>query len=212
MNSEVGHQLFSPSTQDSEDIDVAPGSMRIQWDERSNLLEWKNPWYSHGPETNDSRSNDQVFCSESAPKTAPTPPSSSASSTAAAEPCGRQHSTHPGLRCDGTRSGQAWTVALSALWGCRDTHGLEAALDLMREVCLGLVPSELAQAFCDFESAISQKRANSTLIFTPSGEAGLRDVAHIRSYSILWVREYSNHDDSLHGTWFTDQPSLLFLQ
>lgn len=169
VNSEVGHQLFSPSTQDSEDIDVAAGSMPIEWNERGNFLEWKNPWYSHGPETSDSRSGEQVFCSESAPKTTPTPSSSSASSEAASEPCGRQHRPQPALRCDGTRCGQAWTVALCAVWGCRDTHGLEAALSLMREVCLGLMPAELAEAFCDFESAIKQKRAISTQMFTPSG-------------------------------------------
>ena len=164
-------QLFSPSSvENEEDIrpDVAPGSMPVEWSKCSDLLEWKNPWYSHGPEAPHGRtgSDPSIFCSESAPRTAPA--SSSCESTA--DECGERRG-NPEIRCNGKRSGQAWTVALCALWGSRDAHGLEASLDFLGKVALGLVPSELGQAFDEFDKAIqTKKRELGVEVFNPSGK------------------------------------------
>lgn len=167
----VNHgQLFSSFPEENEDI-RGPSSMPVEWNKRSDFLEWKNPWYSHGPRTPDkscSRNDPEIFCSESGPRKA----AADSSLIAAAEPCARQlrHHHHPVLRCDAARSGQAWTVALCALWGCRDTHGLTASLELMGRVALGLLPSELGQACAEFDLAIKDKRASLKQIFTPSGD------------------------------------------
>lgn len=158
-----GGQLFSPSPKD-EDIqhDTAPGSIPVDRSKCSELLEWKNPWYSHGPEASDGRSDPSVFCSESVPRTAP----ASCESAADDREC-----RDPEIRCNGKRSGQAWTVALCALWGCRDGHGLEVSLDFLGKVVLGLVPSELGQAFGEFDNAIqTKKRELGKRVFSPPGE------------------------------------------
>lgn len=160
----VDGQLFSPAT-DDEDIqhDAAPGNMPVEWSKRSDLLEWKNPWYSHGPGTPEGRSDPSIFWSESAPRTAP----ASCESAACDDDAERRD---PEIRCNGKRSGQAWTVALCALWGCRDAHGLEASLDFLGKVVLGLVPSELGQAFGEFENAIQTKKQELGMnVFNPSG-------------------------------------------
>lgn len=160
-----GGQFFSAPTDDEDIQHAAPGSMPIEWSKRSDLLEWKNPWYSHGPETpaDGRRSDPSIFCSESSPKTAP------ASCESAADDDGECRD--PEIRCNGKRSGQAWTVALCALWGCRDAHGLEASLDFVGKVVLGLVPSELRQAFGDFENAIQTKKQElGRKVFNLSGE------------------------------------------
>lgn len=162
-------QLASSFGEKDEDI-CGPSSMPADWNNRSDFLgEWENPWYSHGPGTVDkpcNRVDPEVFCSESAPRKAAA--AGPAFRIAAVEPCALHQ--HPGLRCEAVRCGQAWTVALCALWGCRDTHGLEASLSLMAAVALALFPSELGQAFAEFDSAIKNKRASSAEIFTPSGD------------------------------------------
>lgn len=150
-----GGQLCSPSTENEDTQHAAPGRMSVQWSKRGDLLEWKNPWYSHGPGTPDGRSDPSIFCCES---------------TAA-----EYHDPEP--RCNGERSGQAWTIALCALWGCQDAHGLEASLDFLGRVVLGLVPSELGQAFGDFEDAIQTKKQELGMkVFNPSGERRSGDV------------------------------------
>lgn len=157
-------QLFSPSSCHDEDIHhhAAPGSMPVEWRKRSEPLEWENPWYSHRPETPDSRVDPSVFCSESAPRTA------SASCESAVDVENRDPEI---IRCNGMRSGQAWTIALCALWGCRDAHSLEACLDFLGKVVLGLAPSELSQAFGDFENAMQIKKQELGMkVFNPSGK------------------------------------------
>lgn len=156
-----GH-LFAATENEDIQHDVAPGSMPVEWSKRSDFLEWKNPLYSHGPGTPDGRSDSSIFCSESAPRTAP--PCESAA-------CDDAGCRDPEIRCNGKRSGQAWTVALCALRGCRDAHGLEASLDFLGKVVVGLVPSELGQAFGDFENAIQTKKQQLGMsVFNSSGE------------------------------------------
>lgn len=164
-----GGQLFSLFPKEDEDIH-GPSSMPADWSKRSDFLgEWKNPWYSHGSGTTDkpcSRYRKEVFFSEEAPREAPAAADSCL--VADVETCARHY--HPELRCEAVRSGKAWTVALCALWGCRDAHGLKASLDLMGRVAVALVPSELGQAFAEFNMAVNEKRASLTKIFTPSGD------------------------------------------
>ncbi|CAN0450490.1 unnamed protein product, partial [Ectocarpus sp. 12 AP-2014] len=147
---------MSPSAEENDDI-RAPDSMPAEWTKRSmpDVVEGHNPCYSHGPSKNDPAD----FFSEAVPRTA------AAAREEAADP-----PPQPAARYDGTRSGPAWTVALCALWGCRDTHGLKASLHVAGRVVLDLLPSELSKAFVEYERAISEKRASFTHIFTPSVE------------------------------------------
>lgn len=164
----AGGQIFPPSIEDEDIQHAAPGSMPVEWGKRSDLLEWKNPWYSHGPGTPDGRSDPSIFCSEATPRTAP---ASFTASSVGADCC-----HDPAPKCNGRRSGQAWTVALCALWGCRDAHGLKASLDFLGEVVLGLAPSELGQAFRDFENAIQTKKQELGMEFFSSSGKGVATI------------------------------------
>lgn len=146
---------MSRSAEENDDI-RAPDSMPAERAKRSmpDFVEWHNPCYSHGPSKN---GPEDLFSEAVVPRTA-------AAAEAADAPA------QPAARYDGRRSGPAWTVALSALWGCRDIQGLKASLHVTGRVVLDLLPSELSKAFVDYERAIKEKRAKFIHIFTPSGD------------------------------------------
>lgn len=149
---------LSQSSDEGGDI-YAPGSMPVDWNRRKvpALLEWRNPWYSHEP-----RTSERILPEMSSWKLAPR--------TSAARPRASGNYHHLELSCDGTRSSQAWTVALCALLGCRDPHELRVSLDLVNKAAFALMPPELGLAYADFEAVIQQKRETSAHIFTSAGD------------------------------------------
>ncbi|CAM9099799.1 unnamed protein product, partial [Scytosiphon promiscuus] len=150
---------WNPSQSSQEDEIYAPGSMPIEWNRRNVpcLLEWRKRRDSQKPRKSD-RSVQRAFFTESAPK------------IPAARPRATGEHHHLGRSGDGTRSSKAWTIALCALRGCRDTHELRVSLELMETIISNLIPSELRLARVDFEVVIKQKRETSIQIFTPAVE------------------------------------------
>lgn len=138
----------------------------------TNVDEWKNPCCISEPWTPEEEPSRQtLICSQT-------------SRRAERGLCGCALRPIPGEM----RSGQAWTVAICALMGCRDVVGIIASLSLMGNVVENMPQSELVHTGADFEREIREKREVLPHIFVSSGEQNSLEAFKAKYQPTIWLR------------------------